>query len=67
MFTENECMRDKLTLFCETRSKRSVEAYKGKNLDPPTPAPTDVTDIFNWHLIGITDVTDIFNWYLIGI
>jgi hypothetical protein len=27
--------------FCETRSKRSVEVYKGKNLHPPT----DVTDI----------------------
>ena len=29
--------------FCETRSKRSVEEYRGRNLDPPT--PTGVTDI----------------------
>ncbi len=32
--------------FCETRSKRSVEVYKGKNLHPTPPAPpTDVTDV----------------------
>ncbi len=36
--------------FCETRSKRNVEVYKGRNLHPPpSPPPTDVTDI----LIGI--------------
>jgi hypothetical protein len=31
--------------FCETRSKRSVEVYKGKNLHPLPPPPTDVTDV----------------------
>ncbi len=25
-----------LFLFCETRSKRSVEVYRGRNLDPQT-------------------------------
>ncbi len=25
--------------FCETRSKRSVEVYKGRNLDQPPPPP----------------------------
>ncbi len=30
------------SIFCETRSKRSVEVYKGKHLDPPPrPPPTD--------------------------
>ena len=35
-----------LLFFCETRSKRSVEVYRGRNLDPPpgTP-PQTVTDI----------------------
>jgi hypothetical protein len=29
--------------FCETRSKRNVEVYRAKNLDPPphSPSPTD--------------------------
>ncbi len=34
--------------FCETQSKRSVEVYRGKNLDPPPACPTYVSDIFNW-------------------
>jgi hypothetical protein len=29
-------------VFCETRTKRSVEVYRGRNLDPsPAPLPTD--------------------------
>ncbi len=33
------CPSRHVHLFCEARSKRSVEVYKGKNLDPPPPAP----------------------------
>ncbi len=29
-------------IFCETRSKRSIEVYKGKNLHPLPPHPPDV-------------------------
>ncbi len=28
-------------LFCETRTKRSVEVYRGRNLDPPPPTDRD--------------------------
>ncbi len=41
---QSSCVRKKSknAVFCETRSKRSVEVYKAKNLDPPP--PTDVTE-----------------------
>jgi hypothetical protein len=43
--------------FCETRSKRSVEVYKGKKLDPPPPPPpTDVTDITMETSQTVTDI-----------
>jgi hypothetical protein len=51
--------------FCETRSKRSVQVYKGKNLDPQPPAHRryrhyhgNVTDHERLHKGTIADVTD---------
>ncbi len=50
---------DNLSTFCETRSKRSVEVYRGKNLHPlPGDPPTDRDR--NYYE-NATDVTDIIN------
>ncbi len=37
-----------ILIFCETRTKRSVEVYRGRNLDPP-PSPQTVTDTLRTH------------------
>jgi hypothetical protein len=41
--------------FCETRSKRSVEVYKGKNLDPPPGPPTYRDGHFSNPSLTMTD------------
>ncbi len=46
--------------FCETRSKRSVEVYRGKNLHPLPPAPLPHRRDRHCHG-NVTDVTDIIN------
>jgi hypothetical protein len=55
MEAAQESIREELkeiSVFCETRSKRCVEVYKGKNLHPP---PTDVTDTCSFDLVTDRD------------
>ncbi len=51
---ESEKVNEIELRFCETRSKRSIEVYRGKNLHlNPVPPPIAVTEIVNCHLINI--------------